>query len=400
MIVGIVYYRFNYYPYRRNIVGILDEVDYKKVKDGYSLLNIAAQRLNRLAKREMIFTFDLNNQFQDFNLNKVDILHFFNGISYGKTPWVSTFETILPRFKEALALQRELNVNLARDTRSGEWKTRKALDVMAGNSCKRLIALSECNLLMQRNLLKNYSEYKETIESKLVVMHPPQELLVSHFSDKGIDLEGKIKFMFVGASFFRKGGMEIIETFKELRDKNNYDIELTLVSSLRIDNYATGEGLEDIKRAAQFISENSNWIKHIPHLPNKEVLSMMKQTHIGLLPTYADSYGYSVLEFQSVGCPVITTNVRALPEINNNEKGWLIEVPKDQLGEAIYTTTENKQSISSAIRAGLEKAVNEIFADRKIIAQKSEKAITGLMERHSISDYAARMQNIYLDATN
>ena len=50
---------------------------------------------------------------------------------------------------------------------------------------------------------------------------------------------------------------------------------------------------------------------------NSEVMNILKNTHVGLLPTYADTYGYSVLEAQSFGCPVITTNIRAMPEINN-----------------------------------------------------------------------------------
>ena len=63
------------------------------------------------------------------------------------------------------------------------------------------------------------------------------------------------------------------------------------------------------------------WISYVPKLTNNETLELMKKSHIGLLPTYADTYGYSVLEFQAAGCPVITTNVRALPEINNNNLG-------------------------------------------------------------------------------
>ena len=125
---------------------------------------------------------------------------------------------------------------------------------------------------------------------------------------------------------------------------------------------------------------------------------MMVKSHIGLLPTFADSYGYSVLEFQAAGCPVITTNVRALPEINDNLKGWLIEVPKNASGEAIYNTTEGQQAISDAIRTGLEKAVHEIFADRSVISLKGEKAIQYIKEEHSVQDFAARMKQVYLDA--
>jgi glycosyltransferase involved in cell wall biosynthesis len=96
-----------------------------------------------------------------------------------------------------------------------------------------------------------------------------------------------------------------------LRERDKYEIELTIVSSLNIDNYATKKEPSDVQRVKNFIQKNSDWINYFPQLPNHEVLELMKKSHVGLLPTYADTYGYSVLEFQAAGCPVITTNVRA-----------------------------------------------------------------------------------------
>jgi hypothetical protein len=55
---------------------------------------------------------------------------------------------------------------------------------------------------MQRTLLSEFPEYKQSIETKLIVMHPPQRILVSKYSEKQLDLEGKIKFIFVGSAFF------------------------------------------------------------------------------------------------------------------------------------------------------------------------------------------------------
>lgn len=52
----------------------------------------------------------------------------------------------------------------------------------------------------------------------------------------------------------------------------------------------------------------------------------MKQCHIGLLPTFGDTFGFSVLEMQACGCPVITSNNYALPEINNKEIGWICDI--------------------------------------------------------------------------
>lgn len=389
MIVGVVRDRFEYYPYTRNIVGIVPDAGYKKVSDFYLYAHTAVRKLNQMAKKVIISPFDLTNQFYDFNRSKVDVLHLFNGVSYGTVPWVSTFETILPRFRKAV------------DGYHGflsDQKIRRALDMLAGMSCKKIISLSECGADMERSLLADFSDHAEAVEKKLTVMHPPQDLFVSQFSDKQIDPDRKIRFMFVGSAFFRKGGREIIETFKDLREKYHHDIELILVSSLKMESYAAQEKPEDVQWAAQCIHDNGDWIKHFPKLSNLEVLRLMKESHIGLLPTYADTYGYSVLEFQASGCPVISTNIRALPEINDNESGWLIEVPKNRLGEAIYTTREDRQAISNSIRKGLEKAVHEIYSDRSIILRKSEKAITRIKERHSLSDFAARMRKIYLEA--
>jgi glycosyltransferase involved in cell wall biosynthesis len=84
-----------------------------------------------------------------------------------------------------------------------------------------------------------------------------------------------------------------------------------------------------------------------------------------------DFGGSSLLEFQACGCPVISTDVRALPEINDNETGWRISVPKNKLGEAIYTTHEDRLKVSAAIKAGLADALHEIFRNSRVIIPRS-----------------------------
>ena len=96
MKIGVLAYRFDYYPYLRNILYKLPEAEYVPVKDLYSFLRRGVLATNRRLSRPLFQTFDLNNQFDDFELNKVDILHFSNGVSYGRTPWDSQFETLLP----------------------------------------------------------------------------------------------------------------------------------------------------------------------------------------------------------------------------------------------------------------------------------------------------------------
>ncbi len=391
MRVGILDYRFGYYPYVRNILDIVPEVEYLPVKDIFSVLNRTSQRVNRFARQDFIPTFNLNNQFFDFDLNRVDTLHFFNGISYGKTPWISTFETILPRFDDVLPILNGGEI----PGEFGKVRLYKALDALASDACKKIIALSECNAAMQRYILSLFGEYTSDIENKLVVLPPPQSLLVSRFSDKQLDVSNKIKFMFVGASFLRKGGMEILETFQKLREQYRYEIDLTIVSSLRIDHYAIKETPEDVRKAKRIVDENPDWIHHYPTLPNRDVVALMTKSHIGLLPTYADSYGYAVLEFQAAGCPMITTDIRALPETNSNEKGWLIDVPKNRFGEAMYGTKDDRRLISDAIRTGLDETIHQIFADREIIVRKAEQTIEYIRTHHNPEEYAEKLHKLY-----
>jgi glycosyltransferase involved in cell wall biosynthesis len=396
MRIGIVASRYNMNSEARNVVSIVPEVEYVRVRDLFGYLSVVSRRLNQITHKDILTVSNFSNQFYDFGLHRVDLMHFFNGISYGSNPWVSSFETVLPRFQNILAGKHELKSgSMGYDS---NWQTRKAFEALAGDACKRIIAMSECNAAIQTNLLEDFGAYKG-IEKKLVVMLPPQRLLVTKYSEKAVELDGKIKFMLVASSFFRKGGKEIIETFLSLREKYHYPIELTIISPLyNADRYAIEASEDDIVHINQIIQANSAWIKHYPQLPNNEVLALMVKSHIGLLPTYADTFGYSVLEFQAAGCPVITTNVRALPEINDNEKGWIFEVPKKPSGDATYTTTEGRQAISTAIRRGLEQAVHEIFADRTVIPIKAEKAIAHIEKNHSVADFAARMKKIYLDA--
>jgi glycosyltransferase involved in cell wall biosynthesis len=392
MIVG---YDSNGYSEKRNIIGIVPDVDYVGMYNIYKFIRRAAVACDKvMPNRSLLNNFDLQFSFSDLNLNNVDVMHFFNTISFSKKPWITTFETIVPRFKNTLSLHHGQNCSF--ESLKNDKRVLKALDALSSESCKRLIAMSECNLNMQKDLLKHFPQYHAEIENKLVQLHPPQKLIVDTYESKQLPLNGQIHFMFVGSSFFRKGGMEMLEAFSDSIKHNGHNIKLTIVSSLNIDNYATKETEQDVKKARGFINNNSSWINYVESLPNKDVIELMKTAHVGLLPTYADTYGYSLLEFQACGCPVISTNVRALPEINNNKIGWVINIPKNHLGEAVYTTKENRSEIGITIKQGLVSIINEIMENSQVIFQKANAALMHIKGKHSPEIFAKRLREIYM----
>jgi glycosyltransferase involved in cell wall biosynthesis len=380
------------YPNKRNIIGKIQGLDYIKIHDMYKFLAKAPYLINGLLKRRIFDTNRFLFSFNDFGLNRVDVLHFFNTVSFGKTPWITTFETIVPRFSSVISLHHGENASYRSQQKNKH--VLRALQALSNAPCKALIAISENALHIQDHFLSNFPEFHSRIQQKTISLHPPQERTVDNFEDKKIDLKNEIHFLFVGKAFFRKGGLEMLDAMQLLK-KRNLPLKLTIISSLLIDNYAAHETEEDVKRARLIISKNRDWIKHYPSLPNHEVIDLMKTMHVGLLPTYADTYGYSVLEFQACGCPVISTNVRALPEINNNKIGWLIDIPKNQLGEAIYTSKEDRAKISGKIKDGLEAIIPSILSDREVIVKKSNAALQKIKDNHSPEQHSKKLHEIY-----
>lgn len=392
MKVGILDYRINFYTVKRNIVDKVPEVTYVPVKDLYSWRRKWALRINKLIGKNVISTFDLNNQFEDFDLNKVDVLHFSNGVSYGKTPWITHFETMVPRFEHLLQRNNPKTIH----NKHTQALTQRGLEALASPACKQIIAWSENAAKIQRDLLSEFSsDLADKILSKLIVLAPPQAVLVDKIRAKTYDKKNPIRFILVGAGFFRKGGREILNSFEKLIKDENLPLQLVLVSRLRMDHYAAHETDEDLKWAKEKIAANQDWIEHHEVIPNHDVLELQKTCDIGLLPTYADTYGLSVLEAQASACPVISTDVRALPEMNNTDVGWLINVPKTELGEAYYQTPEERQILSERIQSGLEHIIRGIAQDPGVIAKKGQAALEKIKAQHDPIRYGETLRKIY-----
>jgi glycosyltransferase involved in cell wall biosynthesis len=377
MIVG---YEKGYYPEKRCIVDKAIGVQYTDIT--FTDSNLVLQKIQ---ERLSLRPFNLNLfKYHCIVKPKVDLIHFFNSISYSVIPWVSTFETFLPRFQELYSYHHGEDREIV-----NRKKVESALRHIAMCPCKRIIALSECARKIQVDLLNHFPEYMEPVVSKLEVIHPPQELLVSDLDHKNYD---RLHFVFLGGALHRKGGVEVLKVFNKLR--NQFDFKLTIISRLLNENYATQETDEDIRNIRKFLEE-AKWIDYHEYLPNNEAMEVLKNCHIGLLPTWADSYGYSLLEYQAAGCPVISTNVRAMPEINNNEVGWIIEIPKNNLGEALYNTKVQRELIKETIETDLENILLDIFAHPEQVKIKALRCLERIRQYHSPREYGERLMRIY-----
>lgn len=377
-----------------NLRNINYKTDYKYVHlnilNRNSYLNIFSKWLEKIFKSDLSENLNIDS-YKGIFFERIfyDIAHFFNTISFSKQSWVTTFETTAPFFRKEI--EEYLYSNMNYFAIKNKIKIEKGLQACASDSCKALIALSECAMNMELNLISNFPMYEEKIKSKLIQIYPPQAVFVNYFEEKKIVLEGKLKFMFVGREFYRKGGLEILHCFEKL--SKNYDIELILVSSIINDiPHVISENDELVTKT--IIKNNSGtWLTHYLELDNENVIELMKSVHVGLLPTYSETFGYSVLEFQACGCPVITTDVRALLEINNENIGWIIPVgDKTAYGEIREL---NKLIDKKVIEIALEKIVIGIFNDRTSIIMKANQCIERIKEHHSPESYKNMLVSLY-----
>lgn len=362
------------YPEKRNII----DLPHSKYQ--------VEKRLNVFRMPNALY-FKYYNRSQQFFLNShiemfkaKNIHHFFNTISFGNAPWLTTFETILPRWGQV-----------------PEWLERKGVELLAGKHCKKLIAISECTMALQAEYLNNFPDLKEVILNKTVVLHPPQKLLVQDVEERKRKDENLVKLLFVGNQICGKGGREAINVVLRLF-KEGAPIKLTIISAMEPDHYASHTTLEDVANLKRQISENSNCVELLGRQPYERVVQELLKADVALLPTYADTYGYFVLEAQAAGCPVITTNIRALPEINNNDCGWLIEVPKDIRGNGLLRFEHEKVTFSTKIENELYRWLLEICCNSSIIKEKGAKALKRIKKNHNPQFIVKKLESFYNEA--
>ena len=181
---------------------------------------------------------------------------------------------------------------------------------------------------------------------------------------------------------------------KKLLDDKYDNFEFIIVSSLESDGKAyndeKGEVTEEIK--------NSQHIRYYESLDNKSVIELIKKSHIGLLPTFSDTFGFSVLEMQACGVPVITTNVNALKEINDDKTGWIIDIDQFK-GKYDYNSKADCDMLKDFVVDKLFNIMTEILSDvyiSNLLTLKGKECINRIKVNHSEEIYKNQLEKILI----
>ncbi|MCB9988460.1 MAG: glycosyltransferase family 4 protein [Rhodospirillales bacterium] len=281
--------------------------------------------------------------FNPWPFQKFDLIHAFNRIPIGTTPFVIGFESHLPR---AFGLENTAFYRLLAET-------------LAGPRCRKIIAISE---YARRQFLRQHQgqPWAPALEKKLVVRYPnmPMPPAADGFQDSA---DKTIRLVFVGAHFARKGGLVALR-MAEKAAQSGLALELDIVSSIEVGAASWVDPLRDefFGPYRALLTSLPN-VRHHGRLPNEEVLKLVGNAHFTLLPTFSDSFGFSAIESMANYTPVLATAQGALPEfIEDGVNGILLPLETDAVGEWAHIVHADRAS--TAYEALFEAETNRLAA--------------------------------------
>jgi len=170
-----------------------------------------------------------------------------------------------------------------------------------------------------RETLLTYGNVRdEKLLEKVDVVYPA----VRTVPDELIRYNNKTSKILFSGDFFRKGGVNVVDAFE--RAQRHYPkINLRLCCDPGIDFNTPNERLrsEYLKR----IGRNGSIL--LGRVSREEMINrILPETDIYVLPTYAETFGFAILEAMAFGIPVISTTHFAIPElIGDGESGYLVD---------------------------------------------------------------------------
>lgn len=172
------------------------------------------------------------------------------------------------------------------------------------------------------------------------------------------------KLLFLGAIGKRKGIFDLIEAMKKVK-KEKINTKLFLYGP------DVTDGIEKIiqENKLEDYIEYKGWLKN----EDKEKL-FINEIAINILPSYNEGLPMTILETMSYGIPNITTNIAAIPEVVNNDNGY-IDNPGDY----------NK----------ISQNIKDFLNDKNIRKKLSENSYKTICNKFSIEKHIENLSKIY-----
>jgi len=169
-----------------------------------------------------------------------------------------------------------------------------------------------------------------------------------------LDEEQKI-ILCVGRLYHRKGLTTLLQSISKVVQK--FDNVKFVIS---------GKGFKKNKENLLRLTEKlkiENSVMFLGYFPDEKLPDLYAASDIFVLPALYENFPFAILEAQSTGLPVISTNVGGIPEFLKDNKNGLLVEPGDpeQLAQKILILLQNPELAEKLGRRG-RRLVEEKFA--------------------------------------
>jgi glycosyltransferase involved in cell wall biosynthesis len=266
------------------------EVEYYESKKNAGM-SVSARRIGLMRRLKIILRWIFNktklplpSAFYVGGKEKYDLIHCAHCLCLNKHPWVADIEFYSQMWG---------GVKL---TKARKFLVKKLL---LRKSCKKIMPWTE---ITKQQILKEFPEVKNKIEKVSYAMPSPKfEKVISK----------KISLLFTARYFDGKGGFDAVEVINTLTKKYS-NVYGTIISNIP-------------KEILEKYSKNKK-IKFYGLMPYEKIVKEIYPfSDIYIYPGYTDSFGFTFVEAQAFGLPVVTVEGFARDElIEDGKTGYII----------------------------------------------------------------------------
>lgn len=152
--------------------------------------------------------------------------------------------------------------------------------------------------------------------------------------------------LFVGGFHPRKNLSGMLEAFEEIAAEFPHD--LVIIGPTIWDNQALVRRMQQSPRAER--------IRFIGLVPRSDLPLFYNEADLFVFPSLYEGFGFPVLEALACGCPTITTNVSALPEVTGNAAILVAPGKVGELSNAIRQVLGDTELRAKLRRSGPQQA--------------------------------------------
>ena len=226
----------------------------------------------------------------------------------------------------------------------------------------RVIEKTDTVVLMDQ---LSYSVLKSKGYNNIVLLPNPlstdTQLLAEKYSSAERDCR---KILFAGHVVPTKGVCELVKACSR-------------ISGIRLKIMGLIPNLNFIDELNTEVGKDNSWLEFTGACPFEKVIEEMCTCGVFVLPSYSEGFPNVIIESMACACPIIATNVGAIPELLSNDCGIVIE-PKNV--------------------DALEKAIVKMIGDKSLSKQYGECAKKKIYSKYLISDNWEQLSNIWRNA--